>query len=346
MRFFLTILAVALFIISCQKEIHFDSDTPGNGPPPDTTLHEAVYTLINTPNDCMIDSLAGVYVKGIQIDSSVCKIFIGVNVTKAGTYSITTEEKNGYSFTGGGVFETTGDQFLVLNAQGKPVANEQDAFNITAGSSSCSFAIEVLDAVSVNNDDYFPLTPGSYWSYEDLTPMHDTMTRSIGNIETVNGLEYAVMKEQRKGAPHLYNFRKSPGGEYFEYASVDEYAAALSYVPTVSDEIYFMNNYLLKATSWETPDFTGTISSGQPILLKYTFTCLQKDATVVLNGKAFTNVYVLNIQPQIRSVDHAYNSTGEDYYYYYAKGIGIIYMIKYDLGRRQSEWRIKAWDVK
>jgi hypothetical protein len=49
------------------------------------------------------------------------------------------------------------------------------------------------------------------------------------------------------------------------------------------------------------------------------------------------------MRPEIRSLDHAYNSTGEDNYYYYAKGIGIIYIVKYDLGRVQSEWRIKEW---
>jgi hypothetical protein len=345
MRSFFTTLAAVVFVCSCQKEIHFESDT-SNVPPPDTTVHDAIYTLINTPNDCMIDSLVGFYVKGIEIDSSLSKIFIRVSVTEPGIYSITTGAKNGYSFACSGVFEHTGDHVAVLNAQGTPLASEQDAFNVTAGTSSCSFTIDVLDAVAVNNVDYFPLTPGSYWSYEDLTSMHDTMTRSIEGTETLNGFQYAVMKEQKKGPPVMHHFRKSPGGEYFEYASVDEYAAALSYVPAVSDEIYFMNNYLLKATSWETPEYTGTISSGQPILLKYTFTCVQKDATVVLNGKAFTNVYMLNMQPQIRSVDHAYNTTGEDYYFYYARGIGIIYMIKYDLGRRQSEWRIKAWDVK
>ena len=345
MRLFVTILAAVVFICSCQKEIHFESDPPSI-PPPDTTIHDARYTLTNTPNNCMIDSLAGFYVKGIQIDSSLSKIFIHVNVSEAGKYNITTEDKNGVSFTGGGIFETTGDQVISLNAQGTPAVAEQDAFTVSTGTSSCSFVIDVLDIVTVNNTDYFPLTTGSYWSYEDLTSMQDTMTRSIEDIETVNGIQYAVMKEQRKGPPLMHYFRKSPGGEYFEYVSVDEYASALSYVPTVSDEIYFMNDWLLKNDSWETPDYSGTISSGQPILLKYTYTCLQQDATVVIKGKAFTHVYVLNMQPQIRSVDHAYNPTGEDYYYYYARGIGIIYMIKYDLGRRQSEWQLKAWDVK
>jgi hypothetical protein len=35
-----------------------------------------------------------------------------------------------------------------------------------------------------------------------------------------------------------------------------------------------------------------------------------------------------------QALGYAYNSTGEDYYYYYAKGIGIIYMITFNFGIR------------
>jgi hypothetical protein len=345
-RRYLTIFLLGVFIFSCQKETHFESVDPGNEPPADTAVSDAVFTLLNTPNDCIIDSLAGFYVKGVELDSSQSKIFIGVNVTAPGRYTITTDQKNGYSFSGSGIFDNTGNKVVVLGAQGTPVEAEQDMFNVSAGTSSCSFAVEVLTAVSVTSDDYFPLTLGSYWSYEDLTFRGDTMTRMITDTSSVNGVEYTVMEEHKKGPVRSYEFRKSRGGEYFEYAAVDEYTGSLSYVPAVTDEIYFMNQVLFEGTSWESTEYTGTISGGQPIMLKYIYTCLQKNATILLNGKAFTNVYVLNMRPEIRSLDHAYNSTGEDNYYYYAKGIGIIYIVKYDLGRVQSEWRIKEWDIK
>jgi hypothetical protein len=348
MRLYLKILFLSVIIFSCQKEIHFDADNPpGNEPPPvDTTISDAQYTLVNTPNECMIDSVAGYFVKGVETDSSFCKIFIGVNVTKAGRYTITTDEKNGYSFSGIGVFENTGTHSVILYAQGTPGKAEADVFNVSTGTSSCSFNIDVLDAVAVTSDDYFPLTKGSYWSYEDLTQRGDTMTREIMDTNNVNDLVYTVMEERKRGPAKSYLFRETRGGEFFEFASVDKYAGGLSYVPAVYDEIYFMNQVLFDGTTWESTEYTGTISGGQPILLKYGYTCLQKNAVVVLNGKAFMNVYIVNVRPQIRSVDHGYNSNGQDYYYYYAKGVGIIYMLMYDLGRLQTEWRIKAWDVK
>ena len=304
------------------------------------------YSLINTPNDCLIDSIAGYFVKGVTIDSAVSKIFIGVNVTKAGAYSITTSAINGYSFTGSGIFEATGNQVIVLNAQGIPLVTGQDVFNVNTGTSSCSFTTNVLDVVAVTSGDYFPLTRGSFWSYEDLTARGDTMVRSIIDTSNVNGIQYSLMEERKRGSPRTYQFRQSRGGEYFEFASVDEYTGSLAYIPAVTDEIYFMNQVLFKGTTWESTEYQGAISGGQEILLKYVYTCFEKNTTVVLNGKAFTNVYIINVRPEIRSLGYAYNSTGEDYYYYYAKGIGIIYMITFNFGIRQLEWRIKNWDVK
>jgi hypothetical protein len=52
-----------------------------------------------------------------------------------------------------------------------------------------------------------------------------------------------------------------------------------------------MNQVLFKGTAWESTEYQGAISGGQEILLKYVYTCLEKNTTVVLNGKAFTNVY-------------------------------------------------------
>ena len=307
---------------------------------------DAVYTLINTPNECILDTIAGYFVKGVTIDSGVSKIFIDVDVSKAGAYSITTSEVNGYSFTGNGIFEAGGNQVIVLNGEGTPSASGKDVFYVSTGTSSCSFTIDVLNAVAVTSDDYFPLTRGSSWSYEDLTARGDTMMRIVIDTSNVNGIQYSLMEERKRGSPRTYKFRQSRGGEYFEYASVDEYTGSLAYVPAGTDEIYFMNQVLFKGTKWESKEYQGAVSGGQEILLKYVYTCLEKNTTVVLNGKAFTNVYIINVQPEIRALEYAYNSTGEDYYYYYAKGIGIIYMITFDYGIRQFEWRIKNWDVK
>ena len=307
---------------------------------------DAVYTLINTPNECILDTIAGYFVKGVTIDSAVSKIFIDVDVSKAGAYSITTSAVNGYSFTGNGIFEAGGNQVIVLNGEGTPSTSGKDVFYVSTGTSSCSFTIDVLNVVAVTSDDYFPLTRGSSWSYEDLTARGDTMMRTIIDTSNVNGIQYSLMEERKRGSPRTYKFRQSRGGEYFEYASVDEYTGSLAYVPAVTDEIYFMNQVLFKGTTWESKEYQGAVSGGQEILLKYVYTCLEKNTTVVLNGKAFTNVYIINVQPEIRALDYAYNSTGEDYYYYYAKGIGVIYMITFDYGIRQFEWRIKNWDVK
>jgi hypothetical protein len=309
-------------------------------------IGDAVFTLMNAPNNCIVDSIAGAYVKGIALDSSVSKIFIGVNVIQPGAYNVSTNEVDGYFFSGSGVFETTGNQLMMLNANGTPASSGQNSFNINTSSSSCSFVVDVLDVVSVTSNDYFPLTDGSYWSYEDLTKRHDTMMRQITGTTSLNGIEYSLMDERKIGPVRIYNFRKELSGEYFEYAPVDQYTMSLSYTPAVTDEIYFMNDILYKGTSWESTEFMGSIQGGQQIVLKYIYTCLAKNTTVTLNGKAFANVYILNMRPEVKALNYGYNSTGEDYYYYYARGIGIIYMLKLVHGSIESEWQLKAWDVK
>src|SRR5690349_287751 len=205
-RLYLTLVLAVVVIFSCQKEIHFDADTPPvtEPPPVDTTIADAQYTLINTPGECMIDSLTGFYVKGVAVDSSVCKIYIGVNVMKAGKYTITTDQKNGYGFSGSGIFDGTGDRTIVLVAQGTPGTSQQDVFNVNTGTSSCSFPIDVIDAVVVHSDSYFPLSIGSWWSYEDLTARGDTMMRTIADTNSVNGVVYTIMNEQKKGPERSY----------------------------------------------------------------------------------------------------------------------------------------------
>jgi hypothetical protein len=306
---------------------------------------DAVFTLVGAPGDCMVDSVSGNFYKRVETDTSE-KISIKVNVTGKGAYSILTEDVNGYYFAGSGVFTTTGEQSIVLYAEGVPEAMGTDVFTVNTGTSQCTFEVTVKSTVEISSESYFPLTSGSYWSYEDLTPIKDTMLRRVVSTAEINDEIYTVVEEKKKfGDPQLYNFRQF-GSEFYEFGVVDKYTQSLSYTPVVSDEIFFLNQVLVKGASWESKEYTGTIQSGQTILLKYGYYCYQKNITIDLNGNTFGNVHVIGVQPQIRSVDHGYNNTGEEYIYSYAKGIGLVYMAKFEHGNRQMEWRIKDWRIK
>jgi hypothetical protein len=91
----------------------------------------------------------------------------------------------------------------VLNGEGTPSTSGKDVFYVSTGTSSCSFTIDVLNVVAVTSDDYFPLTRGSSWSYEDLTARGDTMMRTIIDTSNVNGIQYSLMEERKREAADI-----------------------------------------------------------------------------------------------------------------------------------------------
>jgi hypothetical protein len=82
----------------------------------------AVYTLTpGTNNACGSAVVSGTYASNTVVTSAE-KVTLSVNVTTAGSYSISTSQVNGLSFTGSGTFTTTGTQTVILQASGSPVA--------------------------------------------------------------------------------------------------------------------------------------------------------------------------------------------------------------------------------
>src|SRR5206468_11703394 len=88
------------------------SGTPSGG--------TAQYGLQGTGGNCMNATLHGNYIRGVPV-SSTEKIDVQVNVTTPGTYNVTTNTVNGYSFSGTGTFTSTGVQTITLAAFGTPV---------------------------------------------------------------------------------------------------------------------------------------------------------------------------------------------------------------------------------
>jgi hypothetical protein len=136
----------------------------------------AIFTLEGSPNACMIDTVFGNYLNISLINTNYIKV--GVDVTSSGSYSISTNAVNGYSFSGSGIFISRGVQTVTLTASGTPLAEGTDLFTISAGSSSCTFPVTVLNPVAVKSNDHFPLTYNSYWNYDDLFS-GDTLKRNI-----------------------------------------------------------------------------------------------------------------------------------------------------------------------
>ncbi len=94
--------------------------------------------------DCSTSTNAGVYTQSVPL-SSANTVTIPVNVTTAGSYSITTTTTNGCTFSGTGTL-AVGAQNIVLTGSGTPVNLGAVSFPVTFGTSNCSFSITFLPA--------------------------------------------------------------------------------------------------------------------------------------------------------------------------------------------------------
>lgn len=171
------------------------------------------------------------------------------------------------------------------------------------------------------------------------------MTRKIIDSVVITGPLYNIMEERlRFAGPFQYNFRKT-GSDYYEYGWVDKYTNSLQFGSQITRDILFLKENLTTGDSWQSPEYTGTATFGQVLTIQYNYSCQNANAGVVINGNAFANVYKIKMMPQIKSINNPYGSTGEIYTYYYAKGIGIIYLKETRDGFTLFELQIRNWLV-
>lgn len=128
----LIILSIVLF--SCQKEYSLEATATGSA---------AVYSFIGAPANCTNAVVAGIYQAAAPLGSSNI-VTLSVDVTTAGSYTITTSTSNGVSFTGTGNFTTTGAQTVSLAGSGTP--GSDGTFSFSPGTNACSFSIPFFPA--------------------------------------------------------------------------------------------------------------------------------------------------------------------------------------------------------
>jgi hypothetical protein len=304
----------------------------------------ASFTLQGSPNSCIVDTVIGGYIKGVAADTS-SHVLIAVNVTTPGTYSVSTNTVNGYSFSGSGTFSSTGVQTISLVASGTPVNAGLDVFTVNAGSSACTFSITVLTAIVATNNDLFPLSMSSFWNYDDLYYKGNTVKTIVIDTATREGNLYQVVEEQiSPGGPILHLYRKN-SIEYYEYMAIDDYTSSFRYGKRIYDDILFLKENLSKGDTWETKEFTDTADFGQVLVLQYRFVCVASDVSVVVGTNAFSHVYEIEMIPWLRTLSGPYGQANEKYTWYYAKGIGLVYYKKLSVRFTYGEWKIKNWQV-
>ncbi len=102
----------------------------------------AIYSLVDGAGACYTPVVQGTYVSGIALNASNF-VFIQVNVTKVGAYSISTSLVNGYRFSGAGTFPISGLQTITLKGIGTPNSAGTN-LHLNTINNSCSFSVSVL----------------------------------------------------------------------------------------------------------------------------------------------------------------------------------------------------------
>ncbi len=134
LRNFLLIAVLLINMCSCQKEFL--------GPETANVDSTAVFSLVGAPGNCSNVSPAGLYKKGIALNTANT-ITVDVNVTKIGNWSASTNTVNGILFSGASRFVTTGNQIITLQSAGLPAQAGTYDFVLKAAGASCNFKLGV-----------------------------------------------------------------------------------------------------------------------------------------------------------------------------------------------------------
>lgn len=286
----------------------------------------AEFTFNGSPGTCMDFVVGGDYVVGVALNSLSNTVEIKVNVTTAGTYSVSTAESNGMTFSGSGTL-LTGAQTIILKGAGTPITAGSATIPVTAGSSTCSFTIDVLATAPLK--DYFPRTAGSNWSYEinDNPNVDSLLVRAKPGTVTINGNPFTTFEgtndQVNTSFQDMDSYRKS-GGNYYRYSDLKDY---LSFDASQKVEFIFMKDDQPIGHTWTTAVYSGT-SGGVAVKVRIKFTVVQKDViynfNTSLGSGTYPNTIVLEEKYEVEVSPGVFVEA--DWYYrdYYARDIGWV----------------------
>jgi hypothetical protein len=134
MKFIFTIftfLTIVFIFTSCQKDFTIDAADAATGA-----------LAKDASGDCAPISSGGAYTINTPL-TSANYIDVQVNFLTIGSYNITSDTINGYSFKGTGQVATLGQSIIRLSAIGTPAVVGTNVFTITYGTSTCEVNITV-----------------------------------------------------------------------------------------------------------------------------------------------------------------------------------------------------------
>lgn len=131
------LLCTTFFMYSCSKELSYEESA---------YQFSAEGSLWDSLDNCLPDSVYGTFYTGVQPGSDTAYVEIQVNVSVAGSYSISTDLQNGFMFADSGFFATTGINTVQLKPIGTPILLKPTVFTVSFDSTTCFFSVNVQDS--------------------------------------------------------------------------------------------------------------------------------------------------------------------------------------------------------
>lgn len=307
---------------SCTKDYSYERGVPQN------------YLLKDDAGDCTFAKAAGSYQAGRLLTGSDY-LEVSVHIGQPGAYSIFSDSLNGFFFSAKGEFADTGRVELKLPSSGKPLVSGPTVFTLRYGSSSCQVVVAVQDTISASgpvavmpsNPDYFPLAAGNRWVYDDLGFPGDSIITTVLSDTLIGSLVYKRLDDFRSFYPAKDSrFCTKAGAAYFRYASVSGFTSAFDYAPSLYDDFPFLRESLTTGDTWLSNTYRRRTSfDTKEKLLRYTFTCLDSGASLKVNNWLFSQVYKIQMVPEVAEAGQPLTPTGEIHTLYYARGVGLVY---------------------
>ncbi len=113
----------------------------------ETVLGDSSGSLNGEGSSCGLIMVNGSYSENEGL-SLLNTVEVQVDIATPGTYTITTDEVNGYSFEGEGTFGSVGTHTAVLVGTGTPIASGLDTFTVMYDGGTCTFDVNVASNTS------------------------------------------------------------------------------------------------------------------------------------------------------------------------------------------------------
>lgn len=270
---------------------------------------------------CTGATAVGTYQVGSML-TAANTITLNVNVTAIGTWSVTTAPAvNGITFSGNGTFTVTGNQTILLTASGTPAAAGTFTFTVTGGTGTCTFQVICTAA-----PDYFPRTANSNWSYEfdaNVDPADTLLLYAISPTRTINGNTYNVFFYNDGIAVDSFGYYRKAGADYFEWIDMGTY---LGLDDPLWMEYTFLKDNLTAGGTWSSAQFTGTITPGGSVTLRWDFSITGQNIPYTVTSSLGSTPYsnVIRVKQEIKQLI-AGNWVSQGYLdCFYARDKGLI----------------------